>query len=45
MYSNRYTGPGTLKMELHTEATVSFIQKLIRNENYFNKEYNLKVFY
>nr|XP_014093605.1 sodium channel protein Nach [Bactrocera oleae] len=22
MYSNRYTGPGSLKMELHTEATV-----------------------
>ncbi|XP_036329636.1 sodium channel protein Nach-like [Rhagoletis pomonella] len=22
MYSNRYTGPGSLKMELHTEATI-----------------------
>lgn len=45
MYSNRYTGPGTLKMELHTEATVSFLQKWVRKEKYFNEGYNLKVFY
>lgn len=25
MFSNRFTGPGSLKMELHTEATVSFL--------------------
>lgn len=26
MYSNRGSGPGALKMELHTEATVNLIR-------------------